>query len=95
MAGQSRLNTIAAVYTVLNGTDEASAELKKSILLLSKAKELQAKQLLVRALLLQARQRNSTSRWTKTGGAPRSGGAISEAREWKHPKSAEAARSAA
>ena len=80
---------IAAVYTALNSGALASAELKKSILLLGQAKELQAKQLLLRALLLQARQRFDQQ--DDEGWRAAIEEAISKARESKDPKNAEAA----
>lgn len=94
---------IAAIYTALNSTAEASAELSESIRLLSLAKELQAKQLLLRALLLQARlsfdlplepgrtQRQQDDKGWRAAIEE----AISKARESKDPKRAEAAIRAA
>lgn len=81
--------SIAAVYTALNSAAQASAELGEGISLLHQAKELQAKQLLLRALLLQARLRfdqQDDKGWRAAIEA-----AISTAREGKDPKTAEAA----
>jgi CHAT domain-containing protein len=84
---------IAATYTALNSTAQASQELRESISFLLEAKELQAKQLLFRALLLQARlcfDLHDDKGWRAAIEE-----AISKAREWKDPKSAEAAIRAA
>ena len=80
---------IAAVYTALNSAEEASAELNESVYHLRHAKELQAKQLLLRALLLQARL--FFDQQDDNGWRAKIEEAISEAREWKDPKRAQAA----
>jgi CHAT domain-containing protein len=81
--------SISAIYAALNSASEASAELSKSILLLSQARDLQAKQVLLRALLLQARLRFDQP--DHKGWREAIEDAISKAREWKDPQSAQAA----